>query len=610
MSTYLNNLFNYSRKLPAPFDTLSSKTVEVSSIYGDGKSSTLCCTVIKAVNAYCNMLENGNGGLGKKDTLNICEYRSKSDDDYHLVVYDPDSGALVAAVYDAGTELCSPYVLNSRNRDGAACLLAMLPALMSDSEFSEALETYKKQYAYSFSDFDTTLNAMALMCDNAYRRIKSGSLKANVDKTGNLMRITHTNIDAGTYEPDSIIAGEFRILSHNDSMEQKSNCGVKFRHEDFSGKFSYTDRAFSETEKQMIPALESYYIIPEEIVTICQHAKETTGKPSQMRNFLLRGPAGTGKTEGAKAIAAGLGLPYVSYTCSAETDIFDFIGQFAPDTDKESLISAKEESSGKSAFSYESISEKLSLPSIEDMRYDPVSAFEEMTGKKNEDITFTDCIETMMEKFTQSMKYISANENSQSDIQKYTYKETDFIKALKYGWVCEIQEASTISKPGVMTGLNNLLQQKGTIRLQTGEVIERHPDAVIVLTTNTSYEGCRAINESVADRMNMSFDIELPSQEIMTQRVMAITGAEDEDQVINMVKTVDEMAEYCKTHYITGGTVGMRSLIDWINSSMVTKDPYRSALNTVIAKATSDKDDQEALITAVLCHYFSPKKAG
>lgn len=53
----------------------------------------------------------------------------------------------------------------------------------------------------------------------------------------------------------------------------------------------------------------------------------------QMRNFLLRGPAGTGKTMGAKAIAAGLNLPYMKYTCSAQTEIFDFIGMIFPDSE-------------------------------------------------------------------------------------------------------------------------------------------------------------------------------------------------------------------------------------------------------------------------------------
>ena len=41
MSTYMNKLFNYSRSLPAPFDTLTNKQVKVSSKYGDGTEATL-----------------------------------------------------------------------------------------------------------------------------------------------------------------------------------------------------------------------------------------------------------------------------------------------------------------------------------------------------------------------------------------------------------------------------------------------------------------------------------------------------------------------------------------------------------------------------------------
>ena len=61
----------------------------------------------------------------------------------------------------------------------------------------------------------------------------------------------------------------------------------------------------------------------------------------QMRNFLLRGPAGTGKTMGAKAIAAGLGLPYMKYTCSANTEIFDFVGMIFPDSEDASTGNAQ-----------------------------------------------------------------------------------------------------------------------------------------------------------------------------------------------------------------------------------------------------------------------------
>ncbi|MBQ2140282.1 MAG: hypothetical protein II433_04240, partial [Acidaminococcaceae bacterium] len=60
MSIYLNNLFNYARALPEPFDTLPNKKVKVSSTYSGGTEATLCATVIKAVHAICRCM-NGSG---------------------------------------------------------------------------------------------------------------------------------------------------------------------------------------------------------------------------------------------------------------------------------------------------------------------------------------------------------------------------------------------------------------------------------------------------------------------------------------------------------------------------------------------------------------------
>ncbi len=116
---------------------------------------------------------------------------------------------------------------------------------------------------------------------------------------------------------------------------------VIVEHTDFVGKYELHPRTMSSQEKQLIPVLPEWYIIPQEVVDICKHAQATTGKPTQMRNFLLRGPSGTGKTRSAKAIAAGLGLPYMAYTCSAGTEIFDFIGQIFPDTDSGSTGDAQ-----------------------------------------------------------------------------------------------------------------------------------------------------------------------------------------------------------------------------------------------------------------------------
>lgn len=65
MATYINNIFNFGRSLPSPFDTIANKKIKVSSKYGDGTTSTLCGTVIKAVHAVCHCMDgSGEGAVG------------------------------------------------------------------------------------------------------------------------------------------------------------------------------------------------------------------------------------------------------------------------------------------------------------------------------------------------------------------------------------------------------------------------------------------------------------------------------------------------------------------------------------------------------------------
>jgi midasin (ATPase involved in ribosome maturation) len=198
-----------------------------------------------------------------------------------------------------------------------------------------------------------------------------------------------------------------------------------------------------------------------------------------------------------------------------------------------------------------------------------------------------------------------SDESTKEKGQSFRYVETDFINALRNGFVVEIQEPTTIVQPGVMVGLNSLLEQDGSITLPTGEIIKRHPDAVVVVTTNVSYEGCRGMNQSIIDRMSLVRDVELPEPEVMVQRAMSVTGATDELMVSDMVKVVNDMADYCRKNSITDGSVGMRSLIDWIVSTEITGDVYSSALQTIVSKATADEDDREALIATVLEPIFA-----
>lgn len=621
MSVSINNLFNYSRSLPVPFDTMTNKKVKVASMYGAKTESTLCGSVIKAVHAMCRCMNGtGEGAVGQIDTnKSVAEYKSSvGPDAYHLVVFDAASGSALASVYDKNTELIEQYVAHPSQRDGAAIFFALMPFLMSDAEFDETFQEYYDQFIAGYPDMAKATESMAILCDNAYRRIKDDTCPAHinitVDKSGNLMRVSQGQLDSGSFVPTSVTAGEFTIFAKTGPAVIKK-AGVVVEHTDFVGKYPLTPgRTLSALELSLIPKLPEWYIIPPEVVDICKHAQKTTGRPMQMRNFLLRGPAGTGKTMGAKAIAAGLGLPYMKYTCSANTEIFDFTGMIFPETDAVSTGSSeldreREILKSMGGISYANVAKLLRLPDLDDMDYDPAGVYQALTGVENLAATVQDCMSVVLEKVTEKVQALSKRtENRQSSGQNYTYVETDFVKALKHGYLVEVQEPSTIIQPGVLVGLNSLLEQEGSITLPTGEIIRRHPDTVVIVTTNVSYEGCRSMNQSVVDRMSLVKDIELPEPEVMVQRAMAVTGCADEYLVSQMVQVVNDMADYCRKNSITDGACGMRSLIDWVISADISGDPYLSAKYTVISKATADEEDREALITTILDPMFAPKR--
>lgn len=621
MSVSINNLFNYSRSLPVPFDTMTNKKVKVASMYGAKTESTLCGSVIKAVHAMCRCMNGtGEGAVGQIDTnKSVAEYKSSvGPDAYHLVVFDAASGSALASVYDKNTELIEQYVAHPSQRDGAAIFFALMPFLMSDAEFDETFQEYYDQFIAGYPDMAKATESMAILCDNAYRRIKDDTCPAHinitVDKSGNLMRVSQGQLDSGSFVPTSVTAGEFTIFAKTGPAVIKK-AGVVVEHTDFVGKYPLTPgRTLSALEQSLIPKLPEWYIIPPEVVDICMHAQKTTGRPMQMRNFLLRGPAGTGKTMGAKAIAAGLGLPYMKYTCSANTEIFDFTGMIFPETDAVStgspeLDREREILKSMGGISYANVAKLMRLPDLDDMDYDPAGVYQALTGVENLAATVQDCMSVVLEKVTEKVQALSKRaENRQSSGQNYTYVETDFVKALKHGYLVEVQEPSTIIQPGVLVGLNSLLEQEGSITLPTGEIIRRHPDTVVIVTTNVSYEGCRSMNQSVVDRMSLVKDIELPEPEVMVERAMAVTGCADEYLVSQMVQVVNDMADYCRKNSITDGACGMRSLIDWVISAEISGDPYLSAKYTVISKATADEEDREALITTILDPMFAPKR--
>ena len=592
----LFDFWTWKRELPKPFDDIVTKYTEIRSKYSPpSAASTLHASTLRAILAYMALdhadewpgKDKPLGAVGTQaDNFVIAEYPSRTGST-HVVVFNSTNGKFTAAKMSDPSDPPRNYVLKESGDSGAALFFALMPTALQDEEFTDE---YAKLWACckaGYPDVDDAAEHAAILCDNLYRRIENpagcgaAGIRVSIAASGNIQPFTPLAISQGTYNPTSTILGEFTIMEPGRAAPKK---GAVIKAEDFAAQYRFSAAPLTAAEESLIPRLPPWYVIPEEVVLACRHAKETTGSAQPMRNFMFRGPAGTGKTEGAKAFAAGVHRPYVSLTCNANFEIYDFLGQMMPDVQTGS------------------VRRDADLPSLQDIQMDPASAYCAMTGEYREDVTDSDVFDKLLEVMAMRAK---AKQPAQAR-QSFRYVDTPFVQALRRGYVVEIQEPTVIANPGVMVGLNSLLDRCNSITLPTGEVIERHPDCVVIVTTNIGYEGCRDMNQSVLSRMNLIIDFDQPDTATMANRVIKLTGCTDKGAVRQMVGCVGEIIRCCREKSITDGNCGMRELIAWVQSFMVTHNILAAAKYTVLSAVSGDPENREEILSSCLLPRINP----
>ena len=586
--------WTWKMNLPAPFDTVAdvvSKTFYSKYCTVVTKKATLHSPILSAVLAYLDMDTSFNPAstsecaIGTQGDKIISEYQSRTTE-IHAVVFNKKNGKFNVGRYADATSSPKVYSLKDGGNTGTALFFTLMPEALQDDEFKEYYDILGKCKNDGFTDMDEAQKAAFILCDNLYRRIEgadtlpTAGIHLNIPSTGNIAPLTPMNLNKKAYSPSSVLYGNFTILT---GTPASSGTTLTTDKNDFINHFPLSERNFSPQEVLLIPRIEDWYVIPPEVVTICKHAYQTTNSVQPMRNFMMRGPAGTGKTEGAKAIAAGLGIPYLYYTCSANTEIYDFLGQMLPETDEKNN-SFKE------------------YPSLMDIQMDPPSAYKKLTGIYDEAITDAEVYSKLLEVMEQDAKALAA-ENATG--QRFRYVETPLITAIRNGYLIEIQEPTVIANPGVLVGLNALLDRCASITLTTGEVIKRHPDTVVVITTNNNYAGCRDMNQSVISRMNLIMDVEAPDVDTLAERTMKVTGCMDKTIVTDMAVSIQEISERCKETMINDGSCGVRELISWVQSYMVCGDVLEAAKYTVLSSVSSDPENRADIQSSCLEQRFA-----
>ena len=275
-------------------------------------------------------------------------------------------------------------------------------------------------------------------------------------------------------------------------------------------------------------------------------------------------------------------------TCGADDEKFDFVGQILPEfkeDDEKALMDMASE-----------------LPTMADCDADPADVYFKLTGEFETDISAETAKAVLQEKLDE----IAAHKKDKADSngQSYRYIKTQLITAMENGYLIEIQEPSVILKAGVLVSLNSLFDtSSSSIQLMTGETIQRHPDAVVVITTNTNYEGCRQMNQSVISRMNLVIDMDKIEPGVMAERAIRITGCENKAMVNKMAQVIYDIDDTYRDSM--DGVCGMRELISWVQSFMICEDAIEAAKDTVVSSFSASRESRAELTSGFITNNFA-----
>lgn len=583
---FQNNCFGQTAFEEHAMDLMvrTRKTTTVFSKYTVGgmnkSTNVLCSPLAKAVVRY---LTDKNCGVGKHGDFFVsslktatfdqfCIYNAKLGEIKHLFncpLIEVDKKTMLYSKYNMVTDRkTTGYGWESNT--GEVVWLALLPQLFEDEEIKKQLPILKA--ALKSPDAQGGFipqegeDALFVISDNIYRRIKHAYCTADtpivtveIPELGDESLLIKTVDELLSYSPHKVYAGDFKELG----IGNKSGTPI-YTVEELPKQFSLTNPALLTTEQEeRIPKLESWYVIPDYLIQSLIAIKTFHNAESKFQNILLSGRAGSGKSKAAQALAYATNLPFYPINCNPNTDEMQLTGGFSPNVEK-----------GENSV--------IERPSLEEIELDPETAYRRMTGESRE-ITSEEVL-----------NYLKRSEKNQAD---FIVTNTPLVEAVRNGGVIELQEISLIKDPGMLGMLNSLMDsEKEFITIPTtGETIVRHPDCIVVATTNVDYAGCRPINTAFKDRFKLHFIVENPSNEVVFERALKKTGFEDEDLLKRVVDAFCEIVKFREDSQEEDSAT-LRCLYNWLdfykamNGNM---DIKMCAEPTLISKLSFDKEERE-----------------
>ncbi len=517
---------------------------------------------IPDVDIYCAETTN---------TMNVAEVYNRNTQSSVITAYMHGNGSLKGTRISV-TGFLSPIPTISISSkiefmDMVAMFLPIVASVATEGNYgSSEIENFCKKFAPNDSIKRNYLYGISEYIENG---INNGSIMLGTFSAGNIKNISKTSLKMGTFVGGKVLCGTPHVLASTGHVTRQTNIvTVKDACNMFSGYIS--SLKWTPEEEMYIPSFPDDYPVPDETLKIAKRFIQTRQNKRPMVQFMWRGPTSIGKSTGVECLAAILHTPLLRMTCNPDTVTQDFLANYVPDID----------------------GAQASLPSFEEIEFDPATAYEALTGIVNENATPQMCLEA----------YGKACASS-NGTPHFKFVESNYVKALVRGYICEIQEASRIRKPGILTGLNEYDRPGSVIPLLNGKYEKRHPNAIVVFTDNKGYESCHPVDPSVIRRMAIVIDSDDLSKEKLFERVKYNTGCNDDNLLERMYKVFKAIVSYCEENdFMDEGSVSATEFEMWVESVMLDgvdtlNDTVREC---VVNKAVLETDRQKDIMDTVV----------
>lgn len=559
------------------------------SVYNESGKATLYRPALKALVAYnCSgrkvwdetlteseIYDSDDGivaAVGVVGDLTIAEYKF-SEDKKHLACFDMKKRQfLFAGITNDDGETYHPYILDyEQGRNGTVLWLALLPYLSNPNTSSELATVFQNLSTPGDSLYEhyeklvkgeidklpvSVLSQCYIFCDNVYYTVDragfDNEIKIGLPTTGVLPPVPN---DLSAYVPNDVLSGVFSLKTLAATAKPKPK-KISVNYDTLQCMYAL-DENMTEEQKSKAAKMYPSYVVPRWVLKAAHNIKynHTLALPQSMKqnNIFLFGPPGSGKTDGAKAIASALGLPCEHISMSSNSDEFIFTGNIIPEVEG---VSGSASTSLDIFNKYKDVAELLEFAEMS-----PDTVYQELTGKEKEDAELSDVVSAYADAV--AAEKVKTNKKSSKSGISYKFVESVFCQAIEHGWLVTIEEFTNCRDAGIAMVINQLMDGYQQITLPTGKVIKRHPNSVIVFASNVDEAQCGEFEASTLSRLKPMYKVDMPTKDEMIKRVKAMTGFSDVPTLNKMADVILALQKYVKEHALVG-VCGVREFAGWV----------------------------------------------